>query len=113
MLEAVGVRADILDDLLSTIDYTKFERLVAARVRLTNCDHIGLLIGRHTRLADFGLPGRFALCGTTAGKGLRSFIDCFNLNITATTVSLDNAGAVTISINILQELLGRQCPPCP
>ena len=133
-LRIAGVRADLFDDLQNTIEYAKFGQLLVACERLTQCDHFGLLIGRHTRLADFGLAGRAALCGTTAADGLQNFIDHFNLHSTATTVSLVSAGpfsrfiyaisvgrivdsaqlqlgAVTVAFNILQDLFGRQWLP--
>ena len=133
-LQIAGVRADLFDNPKNTIEYARFEQLLVACERLTQCDHIGLLIGRHTRLADFGLAGRAALCGTTAGDGLQNFIDHFNLHSTATTVNLVSAGpfsrliyaisvsrivdaaqlhlgAVTVAFNILQDLFGRQWLP--
>ena len=133
-LEAAGVRADVFDDPRNTIEYTRLERLLTACVELTNCDYVALLIGRHTRLSDFGLAGRSARCAATAGEGLQSFIDHFNLHSTATTVSLASAGhfsrfiyaisvggiteaaqfqlgAVAVSFNVLQDLFGRQWLP--
>ncbi len=134
VLEAAGIRRDLFSDRDNTIEYAQFHCLLLTCEQLTNCDHIGMLIGQHTRLADFGLAGRSAVCGATVGAGLRSFTDHFNLHSSATTVSLvtsgDHArlvyaisicgladvrqlqlGAVTIAFNILQDLCGTQWQP--
>lgn len=108
--------------------------MLAACERLTRCDHIALLIAQHTRLQNFGIVGQYALCGATAGEGLRNFVHHFNLHSTATTTSLlehgrfcrfvyaitvggiaDAAqfhlGAVTVEFNMLQDLFGPQWLP--
>jgi AraC-like DNA-binding protein len=134
VLAAAGIRPDIFSDRENTIEYAQFHRLLLTCEQLTNCAHIGMLIGQHTRLADFGLAGRSAVCGATVGEGLRGFIDHFNLHSSATTVSLvtsgDHArlvyaisvcgladvrqlqlGAVTMAFNILRDLCGWQWQP--
>jgi len=133
-LSCVGLRSDIFSDPDNTIEYPLFQHLLAACERLTKCDHIGFLAARRTRLADFGLAGRAAVCGATAGEGLQQFVDYFNLYIGATTASLISSGgfarlvyaisvkgitdarqfqlgAVSIMFNILQDLFGRQWLP--
>jgi len=133
-LETAGVRPDLFSDRDNTIEYAQFHRLLLTCAQLTNCDHIGMLIGQHTRLADFGLAGRAATCGATVGNGLRSFANHFNLHSSATTVSIVTSGdfarliyaisisglanvrqlqlgAVTIAFNILQDLCGWQWQP--
>jgi AraC-like DNA-binding protein len=133
-LDGAGVRRDIFSDPQNTIDYPSFQQLLATCVHLTRCEHIALLIAQRTRLADFGLAGRAALCGATAGEGLQKFVDYYNLHIGATTVSLVQAGglarlvyaitvrgitdtrqfqlgAVTIIFNILQDLFGPRWQP--
>jgi AraC-like DNA-binding protein len=133
-LTSAGVRTDIFDDPGNIIDYTLFQRLLAACERLTRCDHIGFLAGQRTRLANFGLAGRAAVCGETAGAGLQAFVDHFNLHIGATTVSLVASGgfvrlvyaisvggitdarqlqlgAVAVAFNVMQDLFGRRWQP--
>jgi len=133
-LEASGLRLDLLDDPENRIDYPAFGRLLLACEQLTRCDHIVLLISQHTRLANFGLAGQFALCGTTVGDGLRNLVDHFNLHSSASIVSVITTGefasfayaiaapdmtvtrpfqlgAMTIALNILQDLCGPSMRP--
>jgi AraC-like DNA-binding protein len=133
-LAAAGVRSDIFSDPYNTIDYPSFQRLLATCEHLTRCDFIGFLAAQRTRLTDFGLAGRAAVCGATAGEGLQEFVAHYNLHIGATTASLVTSGAfarlvyaisvrgisdarqfqlgaVAIEFNILQDLFGRQWLP--
>lgn len=133
-LHAAGLREDQFADPDHPIAYPQFERLLTACERLTGCEHIALLVGQRTHLTDFGLAGRAASCADTAGAGLRSFVDHFNLHSSATTVSLVESegyarlvyaiyargivdarqfqlGAVAIAYNILQDLLGPRWRP--
>jgi len=133
-LASAGLSSDIFSDRDNTIEYPLLQRLLAACERLTQCDHVGLLIAGRTRLADFGLAGRAAVCGATTGKGLQEFVDHFNLYIGATTASLVESGgyarlvyaisvrgitdarqfqlgAVAVIFNILQDLFGQQWLP--
>jgi AraC-like DNA-binding protein len=133
-LDAAGVPRDIFSDPGNTIDYALFQRLLATCEQLTGCDYIPLLAGQRTRLADFGLAGRAARCGATAGEGLHRFVNHFNLHIGATTISLVTyggfarlvymitvrdivdaqhvqQGALAVAFNVLQDLFGRQWLP--
>ena len=133
-LDAAGVPRDIFSDPGNTIDYALFQHLLATCEQLTGCDYIPLLAGQRTRLADFGLAGRAARCGATAGEGLQRFVNHFNLHISATTISLVTyggfarlvyvitvrdvndaqhlqQGALAVAFNVLQDLFGRQWLP--
>jgi AraC-like DNA-binding protein len=133
-LEAAGLRSNLFDDPENRIDYPAFGRLLQACEQLTRCDHIVLLITQQTRLADFGVAGQYALCGETAGDGLRNLIDQFNLHSGASIISLRTTGeiasfayaiaspdmtvtrpfqlgAMTIALNILQDLCGPYMQP--
>jgi AraC-like DNA-binding protein len=133
-LASAGLRCDIFSDPDNAIEYPRLQRLLAACERLTQCDHIGFLVARRTRLADFGLAGRTAACGATAGEGLLEFVAHFNLHVGATTASLVTSGgfarlvyaisvhgitdarqlqlgAVAVMFNILQDLFGRHWRP--
>lgn len=133
-LEAAGVRPDLFEDPDRTIEYSQFQRLLAACERLTRCEYIAMLIVQHTRLVDYGIVGQSALCASTAGEGLRNFVQNFNLHSSATTASLLSGGGfcrfiysisvggivdarqfhlggVTAAFNILQDLFGRQWLP--
>lgn len=134
VLAAAAVRRDIFDDRENRIGPLEFERLLLECERRTNCEHIGLLAAQRTRLADMGLAGQMALCGTTAEEGLRSFVGHFNLHSSASTVSVIKfggfarvvyaiagrgmndtrhfqVGGVTFGFNILQELCGPNWLP--
>lgn len=129
-----GLPANLFEDRDRAIDYRDLARLMAVSARLTQCDYVGGLAGQRTRLADFGLPGRLALCAPTAGDGLRRFVECFNLHSSATTVNLVSegsqarfsfavavpdiaemqqiqVGSVTIAFNLLRELFGPKWHP--
>jgi len=133
-LDSAGVPRDIFSDPDNTIDYALFQHLLATCERLTGCDHIPFLAEQRTRLADFGLAGRAARCGVTAGEGLHRFVNHFNLHISATTISLVSyggfarlvyvitvrnitdaqhlkQGALAVAFNVLQDLFGRQWLP--
>jgi AraC-like DNA-binding protein len=124
-----GVRPDIFNDPDNLIPYPDVGRLLSVSARHTHCDHIGLLVGQHSRLAVMGLAGEIALCMDSAGEGLQRFADCFTLQNTAATVSVltmggftrfvyaitepgmgDTSqiqlGAMAIGFNILQDLCG-------
>ena len=134
VLAAAGLRPDLLDDRDNTLTYPEYERLMRACERLTGCDHIGFLIGQRARLAEMGVAGEIARCGTTAGDGLQNFLDHFNLHSSATTLSLASygdiarlvfviaepgmtdtrqlqMGGIAIACNILQDLMGPAWQP--
>lgn len=134
VLMEAGLRADIFDDPDNLISYPDAGRLLAASARRTNCDHLGLLVGQRSRLANMGLAGQLARCMETAGAALQSFADYFTLQNTAATVSLVSQGgfsrivyaivepgmrhteqlqigAMAVSFNILQDLCGPHCLP--
>ena len=133
-LRAAGLPDDQFADPDQPIAYPQFERLLAVCEQLTGCEHIALLVGQRTRLTDFGLAGRAAMCAGTAGAGLRSFVEHFNLHSSATTISLIESdgyarlvyaifargiadarhfqpGAVAIALNLLQDLCGPRWRP--
>lgn len=95
VLDAAGVRADVLDDPDNLVRYSAIGRLLAMSAQHTNCDHIGLLLGQRSRLATMGLAGRIALCADTAGEGLQNFASFFSLHNTAATVSVFTSGGFT------------------
>ena len=134
LLEAAGVRKDIFDDPENLIPYPALGRLLSECEQRSHCEHIALLISQHTRLADFGLTGRIALCAESAGEGLQRFVDHFNLHSSATTVSVIGSGqftrfvyaiaahgmtstrqlqlgAMVVAYNVLQDLLGPAWRP--
>jgi AraC-like DNA-binding protein len=134
LLEAAGVRKDIFDDPENLIPYPALGRLLSECEQRSHCEHIALLISQHTRLANFGLAGRIALCAESAGEGLQRFVDHFTLHSSATTVSVIASGqfarlvyaiaahgmtstrqfqlgAMVVSYNILQDLFGRAWRP--
>jgi len=133
-LEAAAVREDIFDDPENRIAYPQYARLLLTCERLSGCEHVGLLVGQRARLADFGLAGQVTLCGASVGEGLQRFVGNFNLQSSASTVSVDSSGgytrfvyaiteptmgdsrqlqlgAVAIVFNILQELCGNGWRP--
>jgi AraC-like DNA-binding protein len=134
VLDEAGIRADIFDDPDNLISYPDAARLAATSARRANCEHLGLLVGQRSRLANLGLPGQLARCADTAGAALQVFAEYFTLHNWAATVSLasqggfsrfvyaivepgirDTAqpqfGAMAISFNILQDLCGPQFLP--
>jgi AraC-like DNA-binding protein len=134
LLEASGVREDMFGDRDNLIPYPALGRLLSECEKRSNCEHIALLIGQHTRLADFGLAGQVALCAESAGEGLQRFLDHFNLHSSATTVSVVTSGqfvrlvwaiamhgvtntrqlqlgAIVSAYNVLQDLFGSAWLP--
>lgn len=134
LFEAAGIREDLFDDRDNRIPYPTLGRLLAECERRSNCEHVVLLICQHTRLADFGLAGRIALCAETSGEGLQRFVDHYNLHSSAAIVSLVTSGnftrfmyaiaehgmtntrqfqlgAMVIGYNVLQELFGGAWRP--
>lgn len=95
ILAAAGIRNDIFDDRENLIPYPALGRLLFECEKRTRCDHIVLVISQYTRLADLGLTGQVAMCARSAGEGLRRFVDFFNLQSSATTVSVIEAGRLT------------------
>lgn len=133
-LDAASLPASLFDDPENRIDYPAFGQLILECERLTRCDHIVMLISQQTRLVNFGLAGQYALCGATAGEGLQNLIDHFNLHSSASIISLITTGdfarfvyaiaapdmtvtrpfqlgAMTIVVNILQDLCGPGLRP--
>lgn len=134
VLDDAGIAADIFDDPENLISYPEAGRLLAVSAKHAHCDHLGLLIGQRSHLANMGLAGELARCMDTAGAALQSFADHFTLQNTAATVSLVSQGgysrfvyaivepgmhdteqlhigAMALSFNILQDLCGPQCLP--
>jgi AraC-like DNA-binding protein len=114
--------------------YRQLERLMLVCERRAHCDYIGLLIGQRSRLVDMGLVGQVALCSSTAGEAIQSFVDHFNLHDTAATCVLIESGqyvrfvysvlehgmddtrhfqlgGITIAYNILQDICGHDWTP--
>ena len=134
VLAAAGLRPDLLADPDNTLTYPEYERLLLIAERLTGCNYIGLLVGKRARLKEMGIAGGIARCGNTTGEGLQNFLDHFNLQSSATTVSLVRSGdfarlvyaiaepgmtdtrqlqmgGIAISFNILQDLFGAAWEP--
>lgn len=134
VLAAAGVAAGVFDSPDNTLSYHEFARLLLESERRTGADDVGLELGRHTHLRDFGLAGEVALCADTGGDGLRQFVHFFNLHSTATIVSVVDqgdhlrfvygittlglpdtrhfqAGAAVVSVNVLRELFGPRWRP--
>ena len=103
LLEAAAVREDIFDDRENLIPYPALGRLLLECEKRSNCEHIALLITQHSRLTDFGLAGRIALCADHAGEGLQRFADHFNLHSSATTASLITSGQFTRFVYAIAE----------
>lgn len=95
VLDEVGVSTDLFDDPENLIPYPALGRLLSVSARVTNCDHIGLLVGQRSSLANMGLAGQVARCADTAGEGLQNFADFFSLHNTAATVSVITSGGYT------------------
>ena len=133
-LAEAGLSPDLFSDRENPIAYPELERLFLVCERRCACDHLGFLVGQRSRLRDMGLAGRIAFCQSTAGDGLRAFIDHFNLHDTAATVALIESdkyvrfayaisergmrdtrhfqlGGITIAWNILQDLCGKNWLP--
>jgi AraC-like DNA-binding protein len=134
VLDAAGMRADVFEAPDNLVPYAAIGRLLAASVRYTGCDHIGLLLGQRSRLATMGLAGQIALCADTAGQGLRKFAEFFTLHNSAAIVSVISGGgftrllyaiaepgmgetsqlqlgAMALGFNILQDLCGPRWLP--
>jgi AraC-like DNA-binding protein len=134
VLADADLRKDLFDNPDNTVTMQEFERLLLACERWTRCDHVWLLIAQRSRLSEMGEAGQIARLGATVGEGLRSFAEHFNLQSTASTVSLvasgpftrfvyavsgydmsaahhAQIGGVTIAFNILQDLCGRTWRP--
>ena len=129
VLRDAALPPDLLDDPDHTLTYPEYERLMRVSESLTGCEYIGLLVGQRAGLAEMGVAGDIARCGATAGESLRNLLDHFNLQSSATTLSILNSGdflrlvfaiaetgmtdtrqlqlgGVAISFNILRELFG-------
>jgi len=132
VLADAGLRTDLFDSPDNMATMQEFARLLQECEQRTRCDHIWLLVAPRTRLADLGLAGQIARVGATAGEGLRRFVDHFNLQSTASIVSLITSGPFTrfvftasgaalahhfvagcliASFNILQDLCGPTWRP--
>jgi AraC-like DNA-binding protein len=131
VLAVAGLPGTAFDSPDRLIGYGQLGRIFSETERRTGSTDVGLQLARHTRLENFGLPGRWAQCADTAGAGLRSLAESFNLHSTGSAVSVlaDNefarfvcmivetgmtetyhfqiAGAA-ISCNILRDLFGPQ-----
>jgi hypothetical protein len=93
-----------------------------------------MLVGQHAGLAEMGLAGRAARCEATAGAGLRSLVEHFNLHDAGSTLNIIDGqdyvhfiyaisehgledtrhfqlGSIAIVYNILQELFGPDWVP--
>jgi len=133
-LAEAGLPSNLFDKRDNVFTYPQVERLFAVCERRLQCDHVGLLVGQRSRLADMGLAGEAAFCERTAEAALRAFITHFNLHDTAATCTLIESGlhtrfvytvlepgmqdtrhfqvaGITIAFNILQDLCGHDFVP--
>ncbi|HEX5650606.1 MAG TPA: AraC family transcriptional regulator ligand-binding domain-containing protein [Steroidobacteraceae bacterium] len=133
-LEDAGLERSLFEHRDNVFTYPQLEKLFAACGQRMQCDHVGLLVGQRSRLADMGLAGEVASCGATVGDGIRAFMDNFNLHDTAATCTLIEAGrharfvytvlehgmrdtrqfqfgGITIAFNIFQDLCGPDFLP--
>lgn len=94
VLATARLPAGLLDDPDNSLTYHEYARLLLACERLTGCDHIGLLVGQRTGLAQMGIVGDIARCGATAGTGLQNLLDYLILQDSAGTVSILRTGNV-------------------
>lgn len=133
-LDEAGLERTLFRQRDNVFTYPQLERLFAVCGRQLRCDHLGLLIGQRSRLAEMGLAGDLAACAATVGEGIRIFIDNFNLHDTAATCTLIESsrharfvysvlepgmqdtrqfqfGGITIALNIFQDLCGLEFAP--
>jgi AraC-like DNA-binding protein len=133
-LDDAGLDRSLFQHRDNVVTYPQLAGLFAACERRTRCDHVGLLVGQRSRLADMGLAGEVAACGATVGDGIRGFMDNFNLHDTASTCTLVESGrharfiytvlehgmadtrqfqfgGITIAFNIFQDLCGTDFLP--
>jgi AraC-like DNA-binding protein len=129
VIAAAGIDPNLFDDAENTIAFADLGRLLARCATRTECPHLGLLIGQRTGLDALGLVGRVAACCPDVGCALQTIILYLHLHdrgaIPSLWVSGDRAvfaytifqpdvpgidqiydGAVAISYNLLQQLIG-------
>lgn len=134
LLAAAGLPPTAFDSQDNLIEYAQFARVLSEASRRTGAADVALQLGRHTRLQNFGVAGRAALCAPTAGAGLGKFTELFNLHSTASAVTViadgDFArlvysivdlgmtethhfqyGAAIVASNLLRDLFGPQWRP--
>lgn len=134
VLEAAHLEPALFDDPDNPITYPALERLLLACEQRSNRDDFGLLIGQRSRLAEMGLAGEAARCGSDVGTALARFVEHFNLHDGAATMALVSEGgytrfiyaiaehglndtrhfqigAIAIAFNILQDLCGTDWLP--
>lgn len=128
-LAAVGLARADFEDGDQVMPYVQLEELLRECERRTACEHFGLLLCEQSGLAELGLPGRVARCGTTVGRGLTALVRHYNLRRGGGMINLIDGGkfarfvyaiavpgaretrhyqmgAVAIAFNILQDLCG-------
>jgi AraC-like DNA-binding protein len=134
VLRAVGLPRSAFDSQDNLIEYKQLEGVLSETARRTGVADVALQLGRHTRLQNFGVAGRAALCAPTAGAGLKKFTELFNLHSTASVVTIITDGefarlvyaivelgmtethhlqygAAIISSNLLRDVFGPQWRP--
>lgn len=92
VLQDAGLDPDTLRHPDRRLGFTTVERLFAACERRAGVDHVGLLVGSHTRLRDLGLAGNVALCSASVGDGLRNLVEHCNLYDSPATAQLTIEG---------------------
>lgn len=73
----------------------QLERLYLACATRLQCDHLGLLIGAQTRLADLAPGCTAALCATNLHDGILALVEHFNLHDSFGMLDLVESGAET------------------
>jgi AraC-like DNA-binding protein len=129
VITAAGLDPNLFDDAENTIAFADLGRLLALCAARTECPHLGLLVGQRTGLDALGVVGRLAACCADVGCALQSIILYLHLHdrgaVPSFWVSGDRAvlaytifqpdvpgidqiydGAVAISYNLLQQLIG-------
>ena len=92
--QAAGVPADVLSHPENTIAVIDAGQLLALAAQRTDCEHVGLLVGKDAGLAMLGAIGRMAIGSCDAGAALRGLIVALHMHDRTTVPSLTVAGPI-------------------
>jgi AraC-like DNA-binding protein len=134
LLAAEGVDPTVFNDPDNQIALTLHNHLVARAVVLTDCPHIGLLVGQRDSLNSIGLAGLLVRYSPDVESALRSFVRYLHTHVRGakSELTLDGDvatlgweiyqpgveavdqvgdGALAVMFNILRELCGPDWKP--
>ena len=104
LLDSVGLRLEIFEDPNVKIPFAALGRLLAQCVKVTHCEHFGLLVGERVTASMLGVTGFVMQHASDVETGLHDFIRYLQLHDRGAVANLSSSRETScFSYSIYQE----------